>query len=462
MPDPINLPDLLGFISGGVRADYGVLHAASAVSPNPAKAGKPIDVAVLLQNTTESPLEVIITLGVPQRDAQGKTGSFVAKVQRLAVGMQPCEVGVLTLPLLTQPVTAPGTYTLTLQVSAKATGKATRVRLPDGGGALYAAGLPPKTQKALTVLRELTYVGGSKRGLFGGSQQLEPKFTLEAGTLGGVLDRKADYMTLWLKKDLREDPKLLIDKHKQAVAEYVLPSLDRTRLLEPLSNRAMMRFKDAGYDLTPTEASMIARVMTQVVEYACTGQLANGRAYPPRSEYEVYPRLGLPSNTPPRQTGTLPMLPPDPVRLRWFEEYLTLIDEDERAARFSSRYIPERCFEPLLRDALILAIHHVEMRTGNDFGSDEELERFADDWMEKFLSDEKLNFADVYLPLVLAGILIHREVAPEDENLKPLYVLFTRMLHLRDSERTEENQALFDMTEAVIDKIVSESGISLE
>ena len=240
MSEAPNYPDVLGTITGGTRLDYGVLQAAASVQPDPAKAGMPIDVMVILQNATDAPLEVMVVLNVPERDLAGLKGSFVAKVQRLVIGMQPCEVGVLKLPLLTQPGTAPGLYRLSMQVTAKATGKASRIRLPDGGGEFYQGGLPRPKQQLIESLRGLRFSGGqaAKRGLFGSSAPLlETHVTLQPGGLGKILDRQGDYQSLWLLKDLRGDPRVLLERHREAVDDLCASragshapagSLDRT------------------------------------------------------------------------------------------------------------------------------------------------------------------------------------------------------------------------------------------
>ncbi|MBK8135742.1 MAG: hypothetical protein IPK52_07885 [Chloroflexi bacterium] len=510
MPEPANFPDVLGYISGGVRLDFGVVQAAVAVRPNPAKAGRPMDVTVILQNTTDSALEVLAVLTVPQRDLSGRNGAFIAKVQRLAIGMQACEVGVLTLPLLAQPGTAPGMYKISLQITAKATaGKGNRVRSADGGGAFYMGAMGQRAQQAIESLRGNKYTGGAKRGgLFSGTPTLEGHFNIEEGGLGGVIDRKADYQPLWTRRDLREDPKALMEKHRDALVNYALPALDRTRMLEPLTNRTIARFKESGYELTAIEASLIARVMVRILEYACTGQLSYGRTFNPRPEYEVHTRLGR-SNTATRVTGSIPIVKPDatgqfpaarttgsipaarttgsipamrttgsvpmmrstggipiqggiqPIRLHWLEELLILLEEDERAARFVSKFVPERCFEPLLHDALIFALREVEAATGLDLGTAPEMESFANDWMETLTSGAKMTFADVYLPLVLAGIIIYDEVLLPDENVKVMQAQLQRMLSARDKERTDQNAELFEITREALDKSLRKYGLGL-
>lgn len=450
MSEVTNYPDVLGYITGGTRLDYGVLHAAAAVQPNPVNAGTPIDVTVILQNTTDAALEVLVVLNVPERDLTGRKGSFVAKVQRLAIGMQPSEVGVLKLPLLTQPGTAPGVYLLSMQVTAKPTGKATRIRLPDGGGEFYMGAMNRQTQQKIEDLRVLQFSGGvaAKRGLFGSSTPvLETHVTLQPGGLGKILDRQGDYQPLWQRRDLKEDPMLLLGRHREALMTHVLPSLDRTRLLEPLTKRTEMVFKQAGYELKPIEASLIARVLVRVLEYACIGQLSYGRKFTPRPEYEVAALLEKPDTA-------------SPANLFWLQDLLALLEEDERTARFTSRFIPEKCYNGLLRDGFFYALGEVEAAQGLSFGNHEELEKIAEEWMTK-LDLASMNFADVYLPLVLAGAVIFDDVLLPDENLKELLGQLEELREERAAEYNEANAALFDMLRDIYSKAARKYGLLL-
>jgi hypothetical protein len=449
MSEVTNYPDVLGYITGGARVDYGVLQAAASVHPDPARAGTPIDVTVILQNASDAPLEVLVILNVPERDLTGMKGSFVAKVQRLAIGMQPCEVGVLKLPLLTQPGTAPGLYRLSMQVTAKATGKASRIRLPGGGGEFYMGGMNRHAQQMIEALRGLRFSGGqaAKRGLFGSSTPLlETHVTLQPGGLGKILDRQGDYQSLWLRRDLKEDPRVLLERHRESLTTHVLPSLDRTRLLEPLTKRTQVVFKQAGYELKPVEASLIARVMVRVLEYACTGQLSYGRKFMPRPEYEVAPLLEKPAAS------------SAPHHLHWLADLLALLEDDDRAARFVSRFIPEKCYDGLLRDAFYYSLGEVEDALGLNFGDREELEKIAEEWMAK-LDLASMTFADIYLPLVLAGAAIFDDVLLPDENVKELLEQLEGLREERADEYTEANAALFDMLRDIYDKSLRKYGL---
>lgn len=449
MSEATNYPDVLGYITGGVRVDYGVLQAAASVQPNPAKAGTPIDVTVVLQNATDAALEVLVVLNVPERDLTGMKGSFVAKVQRLAIGMQPCEVGVLKLPLLTQPGTAPGLYRLSMQITAKATGKAARIRHPEGGGEFYMGGMHRPAQQMIEALRGLRFSGGhaAKRGFFGSTAPLlETHVTLQPGGLGKILDRQGDYQPLWLRRDLKEDPRVLLERHRESLTTHVLPSLDRTRLLEPLTRRTQAVFKQGGYELKPIEASLIARVMVRVLEYACTGQLGYGRKFTPRPEYEVASLLEKPASASSRPN------------LNWLDDLLALLEDDERAARFVSRFIPEKCYDGLLLDAFYYSLGEVEEALGLNFGDREDLEKIAEEWMAK-LDLGAMTFADVYLPLVLAGAAVFDDVLLSDENVRELLEQIEVLQEERADERTEANAALFDMLRDIHGKALLKYGL---
>lgn len=451
MTDTQNFPDILGYVSKNLRADFGPVQAVMALAPNPVKAGRAVTVVVVLQNVVDAPVEVLTTLEVPERDLDGKPKRFIAKSQRLAIGMQAAEVGMVTLPVTTMPVTVPGIYKLSISLSAKLNGRASRIRKQDGGGAVSMAVLPRQQQQQIETLKKLRYFGAVQRkgGLFGGGGQvLEAALKVEEGTIGAVVDLKADYRTLWARHDLREDPRVLLERHKTAVLEHLLPSLDRTRLLEPLTQHTLARFRDAGYGLSDVEASLIARLMVHIVEYACTGEQTHGRTYLPRSEYEVAPLLQ-------RQTKSLAA----PIRLNWLDAILRLMDDDDRIARFATKFLPERCYDPLLHDTLLYAMHAVEAAAGIELGTDDELEKAAEDWMTKLQDGGPLTFADVYLPLVVAGIALHDDIVLPEENIKTLQVEIQRLLSNRAEERTEDNAALFEITRDVTQKALFKYGL---
>ncbi|NOG52180.1 MAG: hypothetical protein HND48_24145 [Chloroflexi bacterium] len=79
--------------------------------------------------------------------------------------------------------------------------------------------------------------------------------------------------------------------------------------------------------------------------------------------------------------------------------------------------------------------------------------------MTKLQDGGPLTFADVYLPLVVAGIALHDDIVLPEENIKTLQVEIQRLLSNRAEERTEDNAALFEITRDVTQKALFKYGL---
>ncbi len=266
----VTLPDILGYVSGDERLDLGVIQAAATCLPSAVKAGKSFRLVVIVQNMADAPINMLVTLGLPA-DSAGKKNKFSANTQRIEVGMQPAEVGMILLPINSAGDTAPGEVKFSVSISdVKATVRGGRVRSSEGGSALYLDGLRPEKRKLVDNFAKQKFVGGKKR-LFGGAATFMPSVTFQAGRMTEPSNLKAEYHTIWLREDLREDPLMLLDRFKATLTQYVLISLDRTLLLAPLVKKTSTRFKQAGYELTDVEAKLIGRAMTNVLRVRLYG-----------------------------------------------------------------------------------------------------------------------------------------------------------------------------------------------
>jgi|GEM_PF-1276626 len=449
----VNLPDVLGYVSGDERLDLGVIQAAATCLPSAVKAGKNFRLVVIVQNMADVPVNMLVTLGLPA-DAAGKKNKFSANTQRIEVGMQPAEVGMILLPINSMGDTAPGEVKFSVSISdVKATARGGRIRSSEGGSALYLDGLRPEKRKLVDNFAKQKFVGG-KKGLFGGAT-LMPPMTFQAGRVSEPSNLKAEYHTIWLREDMREDPLKLLDRFKTTLTQYVLTSLDRTLMLAPLVKKTATRFKQAGYELTDVEAKLIGRAMTNVLEYACTGRLSHGRSYTPRQEYQVLPIIERPIRV------------KFEIKLRWLIELLNALVIDVQLPKNVWRLaLQDSFYDALLRDTLTWGLNIVEEATGLDLGMPEELEQHADQWFEKFHKmvngrpgAEALTIEDVYLPLVMAGIAVYDKLALPGEDIKVFNPLFRGMLGKRASERTDDNSPLFDITETMLSKILGDDKI---
>jgi len=458
MADAVIFPDILGFITSDERLDLGAAQAIAAILPTHVKTGKFFRVVIILQNMVDSPIEMMVTLNLSVADALGNRNKFTAKTQRIMVGMQAGEVGMMVLPVVSMTDTAPGTVRFPISITGvKALERGGRLRPPEGGAALYVDGLRPDTRKLLENLAKQKFVGG-KKGLLGDVANLEPTVTFSLGNLGEIADIKPEYRTLWTRADLREDPLLLLERFKDDVMQHALIALDRTQMLVPLTEKTVSRFKQAGYELNEIEAKLIGRVLTHVLEYACTGQFSYGRTYLPMPEYEVLPIIQRP-----------PYVEAKPIQLHWLIAVLYAIAEDNRVPKYMTRtLVKDAIYDALLHDSLIWALNTVEAATGLELGTQEELIQHASEWIEKFqrctvstANAEALTFEDVYLPLVLAGIAIYDELTLPDEDIKAFNPMFQVMLRERADERTAENSMLFEIASSLLDKALKKYGLGL-
>ncbi|KXK23601.1 MAG: hypothetical protein UZ15_CFX003000549 [Chloroflexi bacterium OLB15] len=107
MAGSVNFPDILGELTQGARVQFGTVDAAVALRPRTPRAGKPFEIIVLLQNTLAAPVDVIVSLRLPEQDAKKQYGQFIAQSNRVIVGMRAAEVGYLSFPAMTLPTTSP-------------------------------------------------------------------------------------------------------------------------------------------------------------------------------------------------------------------------------------------------------------------------------------------------------------------------------------------------------------------
>jgi hypothetical protein len=103
----INYPDVLGYITGGVRQSFGALHGAVALRPHPVRAGRPFELVVLLQNAGNTPVDVSATVRLPEFDAKRQKGRFAVKGTHVTAQLLAGETGYIALPCLCHAETAP-------------------------------------------------------------------------------------------------------------------------------------------------------------------------------------------------------------------------------------------------------------------------------------------------------------------------------------------------------------------
>lgn len=439
-----NYPDVLGYVTDAARHSVGVVQVAMAVRPHLVRAGRPFEVIMLIQNTADVAVDVNVTLQMPEKDAAGKKGRFITSKERLVVAVQPAEVGYITLPTSSLPdTTVSNDYTVGMDIKVKLQNKFNKVRLPPGGGEFDPKSLKPDKRQHLEELKKLKFSAVKRGGLFRGDV-LETKFGIMAGKVGTLTDLNPGWVSLWTLEDQRDDA-LLIEKYREALRLRVLPSLKRDAVYLPLLEKTRERFQNGGYPLNTAEVAFIARLLTLILEFASAAETGHGAlAAGPFDILTAITRKRLPGEP-------LPALP------NWTSTLLRAISRDERIARVAPKAVAHFAYDDLLMDAVKYAFQQVEVASGENLGTPEEMVEYAEHIIAK-LDNQDMTFTFAYMPLILGGVLIYDHMLVKDETLADVMDQARGLLEYRENERTSENEPVFALAHQIIDQALSKYG----
>jgi hypothetical protein len=163
-----NYPDVLGYLTGGIRAIISPVQIAMAVRPKVIRSGRPFEIVVLAQNTIDTDVDITLILKLPEKDNKGKKQPFQTHKDRITVGIKSGEVGYLAFPVKVSSHTVPGTYTIDLEVKTQkvGTGKGEQIRKDEGGAAFEIAQMHHNQVVDLQKMHKLTFTANKKSGLF--------------------------------------------------------------------------------------------------------------------------------------------------------------------------------------------------------------------------------------------------------------------------------------------------------
>lgn len=443
MSDTVNYPDVLGAITGGERCNFGVAQAALAVRPRVARAGRPFEVILLLQNASDAAVDVTTTLHLPDVDAKKQRGKFVTKNVRLVIGMAPAEVGYVVLPATTVADTAVSdAYKVAVDVDVKTLHKPNRIRQTEGGGDFSVEFLKPEAKEQFESLQTLSFSTTKRTG----RNIIEAPLNLMSGTLGQMTDFKPGWVSICRLVDYA-DPRPMLHRYADLMRISILPRMKRHELFSPLLETTKDRFRDADFPLYEAEAVLIAKLLTLILEYAAPSESAHG--FVAAGKYSVLPLI---------ERNPLGIESP-PVVPHWVQGMLQLVDRDTRVAYHPVLTLTRLLYEELLFDATIHAFELVERETGEDLGSPLEIEGYARTLAGMIKNKERLSFSRVYLPLVLGGIIVNDKMPASKESPLDLLRSLSTALQERAVELGEDEAALIDMTKRLIDRTGQKYGL---
>ena len=455
MADKSNIvyPDVFGYITEAERVTVGVVQVALATRPRIVQAGRQFEVIMLMQNASDSPADVTVTLQIPEKDLAGKKGRFIMGQDRLVVGLGAAEVGYAMLPMSTMPDCAIGeNYMIGMEISVKVSNpKANRVR-PNTGGALFnPKKVDEEINQKIEELKKLKF-STQKKGFLRGTA-FETPITVMEGKLAKPLSLNPQWFSLWTLEN-QQDSELLLGKYEELLKLKVLPSLKKELLYPPILDKVRETFRKAGYPLSPVEASSVARLMTLILEFAHPhskhGSITSG-------EFDVSGMFKMREKD--KKARILETSEVNISLPRWLQGYMKILTQDERMAGVAPKAIPHFLFDDLLFDALSYAFRIVERDSGENLGTDEDMQEFAQTILDKLKTKGEMNFSYAYLPLVMGGIIITDQVLMHQEQLTDVMKEMRVMVEEREAERDDENEAVFRMAEFVLAQTLKKYGM---
>lgn len=434
MSNPANYPDILGLITGGARCNIGVAQVALAVRPRLVRAGRPFEVITLVQNAADTALDVSLTLHLPAVDAHKQPDRFISKSQRLVVEVKGAEVGYVmqTVTSLSDTAISDG-YKIGVEIDVKPLAKPARIRAAEGGGAVEPAYLDAKTLETIESLKTLSFSTAKRLG----RSIVEVPLTVMSGMVGHMVDFTPGWVSVCKLSDYH-DNRYALHRYGATIQINTLPKLKRSLLFAPLLEATQNRFAAAGFALETAEAAAVAKLMVLVLEYAT-------------------PRFNAHGNIAARGFDVEALLLRDPFSFEeqpafphWLRGLISTMEIDERAASHPAQVFTRYLYDDLLRDAVDLVFDLVAEATGEDMGSVEEQNTYREQLIDLLTKKNGLDFSRVYLPLVMGGVLINDQLAIGKENPAELLRDIGIALEERFPQLSDEERALYTMTNSII------------
>ncbi|MDW8171105.1 MAG: hypothetical protein RML73_01345 [Anaerolineae bacterium] len=446
--DANNYPDILGYITGGKRANIGPIQIATALRPRVARAGRPFEMLMLIQNASDVAIEATVTLNLPQMDAKRQKGRFFSKADRLIIDLEAAAVGVAILPVSTMPDTAVGSdYKIGMEVKAapaQSGEKPKRIRQPQGGGAFDLTLLSEDARKTIEDLKGLLWTAnqGTLR-----SSILESSFAILSGTVGAIADLRPSWTSLWTLADYQDDSYLL-HRYGGLLHRHVLAAMQRPKIYPVLQEYTAKRFARVGYILSELELDAITRLLTLVLEYA--NPQGKDMKFLLGAQYNVAKYFTEDGKL---QRGVSVQLP------RWAKAILRVFQKDERTALYPVKAIAHFVYDDLLYDAMEHAFDRVEAVLGMSIGTKEEHHQYIAHFFE-MMAEGKLTFDLLYLPLIMGGMALNDGVLLKGEKAQDIIMNMRQMLQARFAEQNESTRPVYDMANRLLEQTASKYNFS--
>lgn len=367
----VELPDVLGMITGGLRLNVSVLQCAYALHPRSTVVGQPFEALVLLQSAADKPIQVNVSLRLPKKDNAGNKINLWVPKESAQVTLQPAETGLLHMPIVSRPPMTPAPdLPISIKLDVKFPRNVQLVRPPSGG---RPASVLSISTFRLSILREVGFRIAHQE-----ESVLNDTFEIVPGVISAAPPPNAPrYESLWTPSDLAKEQAHYAELEQ--TAEQFAATITRHTVLEPLIELVGQRFSKVGLPLYPAEVLLVAKTITYVLE----------------DGLDLHPGFSLYAS-------------------RWFKQLVGMI-EDPATIKNMEKLIAN-LFPALIYDAVLLGLTLVSDESRSNLGSPTEQIDYANEVVAALEGNIPTDLGHAYLPLILAGMLLNYRIKGMREN----------------------------------------------
>ena len=365
-------PDVIGAITGGRRINMEDIEVALGMFPSSAYINQPIEVVLVMQNMVDQPVQAKVAIRLPTADRKGNIAVIETAKAQVNVNLEPGEVSVLRMPVVSRPPTQAGKefpVRVAIRYRVKDKDRAHAVRPPGGGAPPSVLSISPYK---LQVLRDVKYgehKWNDSTDILTTYFDLAPKVFPNTGEV-----YKASLESLWTQSALKQEIQAAKEFEKEAMelAKTAAYGSAFPHFMDAVEHK----FASRDMPLMPGEVRAIAKIMTYTVDDAVHRE----------------PDL-IVENT------------------RWYRAMCQVLAHDPTLLEIDRNVlITQHVFEPVMYESILLAFKILQSRVRENLGTRDEQINYANRVMTWFSGHGEADLSYVYLPLVLCGLVAARWV----------------------------------------------------
>jgi hypothetical protein len=123
--------------------------------------------------------------------------------------------------------------------------------------------------------------------------------------------------------------------------------------------------------------------------------------------------------------------------------------------------VTETLYDDLLRDAIPYAFQMIRTVTGEDLGSEAEVQDYTENMIEMLGEKSGMDFTHVYMPLVIGGVIIYDRIISDAEEISESLRGMHDVLTEREPEVDENNDLVFMLTKQMVNRSLQRFGFQI-